>query len=172
MKIFKWPFKIFIGLALLSFIIVVFGSHFPTYHSPQKRLKAKQQEAKLALFALYQAEKSFQLEFHTFTTAIHGLGIKCSEKDSYSYGFLLPSQNSEATSLIRIANYDVNKMNCDHTKGSDIETVMSYCSDCTAAKNKFKAIAWTRLPNNKLDIWTIDENKETVNVLNGAAESE
>lgn len=168
MKILKWSFKIFMGLVLLSFLILVLGSHFPTYFSPYEKLKKKQNEAKYALFALYQGEMAFQLEQHTFSTSLSGIGVGCLEKVSYSYGFLLPSSTEQATSLKRTGNDEVNAINCDPTKGADLAMVKSYCSDCTAGKNKFKAVAWARLPNNKLDIWTIDENKKLVNVLNGA----
>lgn len=127
------------------------------------------EEARLALHAIYAGEAAFRIEFHTFTTALSGIGVECLENiSSYSYGFLLPSQNSEATSIVEVANYDVNRMSCDRTKGADLEIIRSYCSDCTAEKSKFKAVVWKRLSNNNLDIWIIDENKKLVNVLNGA----
>lgn len=167
MIILKWPLKIFLGLVLLSLTIFIFFGRIPTYHYPQSKLKSMQQEAKTALLAIYAAEASFRKDFHTFTTALYGIGVGCLENVSYSYGFLLSSQNSEANSIVGVTNYNVNKMNCDRTNGTDLETVRSYCTDCTAGKNQFKAIAWTRLPNHRLDIWTIDENKKMVNVLNG-----
>ncbi|HWU43473.1 MAG TPA: hypothetical protein VN132_08545 [Bdellovibrio sp.] len=160
-------FRILIGIVVLGFIAFLFIGRITTYHPPYYKLKRMQQDAKSALLGLYTTEMAFRMDFHTFTTSLYGLGMGCLKDVSYNYGFLLPSQNSEATSIVKVANYDVNKMSCDRTNGADLETVRSYCSDCNAGQDKFKAVAWTRLPNNKLDIWTIDENKKLVNVLNG-----
>lgn len=163
MKKLSLPFKIFLGLLILGLFLAYI--RIPTPLAGRNDKKRQQVgEMKLSLSGLYIAQIVFKEDHSTFTTAIRsalkGSDIDCkSDVDSpFSFGFISPSLNEEATSITKIPGYDVNQMICGKKDSIDIEKVKSFCPDCTAGQKHFKAAAWTRAWDG-FHVWTIDENK-------------
>lgn len=129
---------------------------------------ARQSEAKILLVELATMELIFHIDNSSFTSDLKILELKPSEKSLYKIGFIAPSKENQKTNP-NLFNSDALKWQYDDRFGLanfNWSDAKKYCKDCFASKNGFKAIAIGFIP--KLDVWTIDQDKKMVNVINGS----
>lgn len=144
--------------------------------------KAKQSEAKTNLAGLFTAEKAFQADFGYYTSDLVSLGWTPHEAPAYVYGFayagpedLGPSERKPADydserkdtvdPSIAGANYQTNRM-IDGDGNKLLSTDLP--EDSWVERARFKAAAIADLSKDdegRLDVWTIDENRNLVNVV-------
>ena len=100
--------------------------------------RAQQSEAKVMLASLYTAEMSMQTG-GSFTADLGKLGIDTSHTKRYQIGFA--------------------------SSGPDFA---KYCPECKADTKTFKAVAIGKIgPKEKLDVWTVDQDRNLVHVIDG-----
>lgn len=130
----------FIGIAFFGLLPVlgIFAAiAIPNFTRYQ--LRAKQSEAKYSLVAVFAAEKALHAEFETYSSDLDKLLEGQIQNKFYKVGFT----------------------------NSDPE-LAKYCQDCFATKDSFKAVAVGYLrKNHEPDVWTIDQEKQLINVLDG-----
>jgi len=128
--------------------------------------KAQQSEAKVALAQLYTAQKAFHVEYGFYHTDLEALKMTQSNLQSYRIGFVNPSVlDSEILATLGELQLDPAKMQvipAGRTPASHVD-LGNYCSDCTATKDTFKAVA-VGFINGKADVWTINESKQLKNI--------
>lgn len=140
-----------------------------------------QTEAKMALAGLYTAEKAFHAEYEQYTTDIESIGFKPYEPTQYKFGFAAPSTIVKPflAKQVDAIKYDPNRMTSDIFKetygdrvpaSSFTDLVQKHCPDCTASENGFKIVAIGNLDEDEtLDVWTIDHDKNLVNISDDVA---
>lgn len=146
--------------------------------------KSLQSEAKVNLSGLYTAEKAFFGEYGFYTSDLVALGWQPDGSPKYIYGFAYTGPDDLGSSDTTPSDYD--DMRAD-TALSDVASAGGYSmekmrtsdgealddsylpEDSWVSKTEFKAAAVGDITNDddgRLDIWTIDHNRNLVNVDN------
>jgi Tfp pilus assembly major pilin PilA len=103
------------------------------------KAKAQQSEAKTALVVVYTVEKAALISKGSFSADLQSLGVDIGKSKNYQVGFA----NSGAEFAL-------------------------YCPDCSAGAKTFKAVAFGRIGSmKKLDVWTIDQDRNLVHKIDG-----
>lgn len=179
-KVFKIV-AILAGLFVVLTIAVVLIASVLGKKAQKFQNKALQSEAKILLAGVYIQQKSFFADFDSYTSAVYGVDksfgdIKISR---YKFGFAKPVPlENEINVLVTKAGtpVDITAINSDK-----LNLVPSYETSanlefekiaekygCFVEKEKFKACAIGFLGlEDKLDVWTIDQDKMVVNAVNG-----
>jgi hypothetical protein len=127
------------GLAvfILFTASIIAAIFIPNYARYQA--KAQQSEAKIHLTALLAVEKAWQVETGSYTNDLGKLDLDLSGLKRYRIGF---------------ANTD--------------PELAKHCENCTAGKDAFKAVAVGKIgADDRLDVWTIDQDRQLVNQVDG-----
>lgn len=133
----KWSIFGLIFALIIPVLGIVTAIFVPNYMRYQA--KAQQSEAKIALVALYAGEKAYMVEYGKFTSDLSATGIDAKSFGRYQIGF--------AQSGPEFAKN---------------------CADCVASKTSFKAVAFGNIGSQgRLDVWTIDQDRNLVNVVDG-----
>lgn len=102
--------------------------------------RAQQAEAKTRLLLLYNEEKLWWVENDTYTDDLSKLNSDPSEEKRYKIGFAISG-----------------------------DEFREHCPSCAATKTEFKAVAVGRIGSGRLDVWTIDQDRNLVNLVDGSA---
>ena len=102
--------------------------------------KAQQIEAKTRLMLLFNEEKLWWVENDTYTDDLSKLNSDPSEEKRYKIGFAISG-----------------------------DEFREHCPSCAATKTEFKAVAVGRIGSGRLDVWTIDQDRNLVNLVDGTA---
>lgn len=155
--------ELMIVVGIIGILVAIAAPNFSKYQS-----KARQSEAKIALSAIYGAEKSFYSEYSSYATGLDAIGYAPEgQKRFYNVGFsssittsvtgfsASPNTNSNFTSLN-------NPYSC--TGSVNLGT-----TDATTNPQQFDARASGCIRNGagSWDTWTIDESKILGNVTIG-----
>ena len=183
----KKAFKILAILAgvfvVLIIVVVLIASEFGK-RAQKFQNKALQSEAKILLAGVYIQQKSFFADFNSYTSAVYGADksfgdIKVSR---YKFGFAkpVPLENeinllvTKAGTPVDITAINSDKLNLVPSYENSVQLEFEKLAEkygCFVEKEKFKACAIGYLGlEDKLDVWTIDQDKNVVNVENGAGE--
>lgn len=100
--------------------------------------KAQQTEAKVRLMGLYAEEKISWVENSAYTDDLSKLNLEPSGETRYRIGF-----------------------------ANSAPELREHCPSCLATENGFKAVAVGKIGQGRLDVWTIDQDKNLVNVIDG-----
>lgn len=181
MKLILKIIGVIVGLIVIGVIgLVIFGGKAL---KQQKKFqdKALQTEAKINLSMAYINQKSFWAEFGVYTSAILGESPALPDNSisSYKIGFAKPTE-LEASVSVQVKQmhpsfdpglYSSDKLGVlpvnERSKSIDFDALAAQ-HGCVAEADKFKicAIGYAGSSEN-LDIWTIDQNKNLVNVVDG-----
>lgn len=105
--------------------------------------KARMAEAKVGLAQMHTMQMMYQMENDAFTSNIEQLELNPNDTARrYKYGF-----------------------------ANSFDSFSEYCSDCTATKDTFRAMAVGNIDNDAtMDVWTIDHNKNVVHLIDDLKE--
>ena len=147
--------------------------------------KSKQAEAKTSLSAIYISEKAFFGEYNTYTTDLKSLDWTPEGTPAYVYGFATRGPGLSSSKAAQLGLHDYSESRSDTTNASLVAgggyqtskmvdqnqlplTAQSLPEGTTAGANNFLAGAAGQVsPSGRLDLWTIDDQRELTNVSNG-----
>ncbi len=173
----RWLMSLFFAMFLIAGLILIFQKNWAKKHPT-----SIQGAARADLDLLRRAEDSFRTRYGTYTTDFGNLAIQ-PKFVYYKIGFLTPSSQPfvplklpephrpEVLDLdaLKIAKPKLKLKYAEETKIDSIKLseLASFCSDCTASKDSFKAIAAANLDEDAdLDIWTVDHTGTFTHVQN------
>ena len=154
----------------------------------ERQARGAQTTARADLDLIFRRETDFKTKNGFYTTDLAALSLDMPKQliVLYKFGFVTPSGDAgkKATSLHGDEMViDPSRSNLDALKKAmpalevfqsgmtklddfDFSSMASYCTDCTATADRFKAIAAANLDNDPtLDIWTIDQNGVVTHVV-------
>lgn len=164
--LYKW----LLGLTASLFVIAGLTGWF-RYHLGDKNRENIQAAARADLALIANAQKSFKERFGTYTTDLVSLGI-APKYVYYKIGFV-KSMATEASD-VPVPGHDPTRMDLDAVKKArptariglseqtgldkiDFASLDSFCPDCTATADTFRAMAVANLDEDEtLDVWTVD----------------
>ncbi len=170
-----------IGIVLAILVVIAIGIGFMMKpHLEKFQSKAKQQAGKLTLGSAYVALQAHRAEYGAFTTDLRVMGFgggMIIQNSTYKFGFTRPLSlegsmyKPEGEQIINSDGLlQAGQISYDPT--AKLETVnfealaQQYCPDCTATAEGFKLIAIGNIDNDStLDIWTVDQDKNFVKVV-------
>ena len=152
---------LFFALFIVAGVAMIYQKNWAKKHP-----EALQLAARADLDMIRQAEQSFQSRYGTYTTDLASLAVR-PKFVYYKVGFLTPASVSP-----EIPNHNPGIKDLDQLKATqkikyaeetkldaiNFDSLVQFCSDCTATKDTFKAIAAANLDADEtLDVWTIDQ---------------
>jgi type IV pilus assembly protein PilA len=146
--------------------------------------KSKQSEAKVNLSGIYISEVAFNGEYNTYTTDLKAINWTPDGSPAYIYGFARRGPGISAAKAAQAGIADYNESRSDTANpalagGVAYQTSKmvdqyqapltgkSLPADTTAGAKSFLAGAAGSVSPGRLDLWTIDEQKQLTNVENG-----
>lgn len=166
--------------AVIAGILIGILSFFTFYSNffHQRQVKAIQAGAQVDLDLVARSEKTFHEKHGAYTTDLAALGI-APKKVVYKFGFVQPSDSIAGVEGLDPSRKDLDALKKANPKleigyspvtkldSIDFGKLASYCQDCTAGKDTFKAIAAANLDEDpELDVWTIDEKGNVTHLVN------
>lgn len=131
--------------------------------------KARQSEGKIALAALYGAEKKFREEKGTYSVNLKELGFEREGRTHYySVGFAHACAEGGTTAAGDARTPMAYNQFATPEKALEVETYFRENKICRDRKEGFDAYAvGVIMKDGPLDVWKINEKKELVNMQNG-----
>lgn len=145
--------ELMVVVAIIAFLASIALPQYSKYMA-----RAKQAEVALNLASLHAAEQLYFAQNGKYSASFGDDGIgwqpagfnsSGAHNFNYTYGFYTQGKKGK--------NYFIGKLN---TSPESLKSAF-------VNKDKFMAVAAADLGGSKLDIWTIDENRNLVNVQNG-----
>lgn len=157
--------ELMIVVGIIGILVAIAAPNFSKYQS-----KARQSEAKIALSAIYGAEKSFYSEYSSYATGMDAIGYAPEgQKRFYNIGFsssITTSVTGFPASASPNSNSNFASLNNPYNCGG---AVALGNTDATTNPQQFNARASGCIRNNATawDTWNIDENKILGNITIG-----
>lgn len=163
-----------VGVGVIGILAAIAVPNFLKF-----QCKSLQAEAKTNLRGLYIAEKSFHAEYGYYTSDLNAINWQPFSRPRYIYGFYYPLEDAPSNGP---ADHDVDRSDTTHddvlakggydnslamTKNGDALTLDELPEDSYVERNEFVAAAVGDVKAdsfNSLDIWTIDQDGNVVNV--------
>ncbi len=167
----RWLMGLFFALFIIAGVAMVYSKNWAKKHPDAIQLAAR---ADLDL--IRQSQQSFHSRFGTYTTDLRSLAIR-PKFVYYKVGFLQPGDvkvegvdgHDPKIKDLDILRADVKIRYAEETKLTEIDfaSLNTFCADCTATKDAFKAIAVANLDKDAdLDVWTVDQTGNFTHVQN------
>ena len=154
----------------------------------ERQARGAQTTARADLDLIFRRETDFKTKNGFYTTDLAALSLYMPKQLMvlYKFGFVAQTNDAgkKATALSgEEITLDPSRSNLDLLKKAlpklevflsgmtklddfDFSNMGSYCADCTATADRFKAVAAANLDNDPtLDVWTIDQNGVVVHVV-------
>jgi hypothetical protein len=178
----RWLMTLFFAMFLLAGLAMVFQKNWAKMHPT-----SIQTAARADLDLLRKAEDAFRERNGIYTTDIVSLSLE-PKFVYYKFGFVTPATpNTEALNFpeplqpersdldaLKSAKPKLELEYAEETKLTSIKIseLTNFCSDCTATKDTFKAIAAANLDDDPdLDIWTIDQTGTVTHIQDDLKET-
>lgn len=162
-----------LGVALLVALVAIAVENSRTFNC-----RAKQSEAKTNLSGVFTAEKAFYGEYDSYSTDLETVNWWPDGSPVYLYGFAAASHDQEDELRKVIPGYDPNRASTDYPAviGQTPRYSVTRMAGLVRAllppnalltQRAFTAAAIGNIDGDPtLDVWTIDESKHLVNLVN------
>ncbi len=169
-----------IGIVFAVLIIIAgVAGYFLQQSMTKFQSKARQQMSKIMLSSMYTANMATHAEYNFYSTDLATIGFFPEGELDAKVGFTNPSESlepqfgQEFNPALKDTDALVQSGKAPFTYSDRVanisfqEVAQKHCPECTASKEAFKAIAFSNIDDDPtLDVWTIDQDKNMVNVVN------